>query len=181
MSYHRPLIITLALSDTDQQFFNVLRKTHFPSHSNYLQAHITLFHSLPSDEPFITEQLAIFAQRTTMTLQVSRLSNMGHGVAYSLISEDLQQLHVRMQEAFKPWLMKQDQQKLWPHITIQNKVTTFKAQQLYEQLQADFTPFDVKATGFNTWIYLKGPWKAVANYSFLTTDATAVSTAHHHK
>jgi len=75
-------------------------------------------------------------------------------------------LHKRMQEAFMPWLNFKDQQEIWPHVTIQNKATAFKAHQLFEQLSADFKPFTIMATGFNTWLYLKGPWKSMETYNF---------------
>src|SRR4051812_13359986 len=111
-----PLIITLRLNDEHQQFFNTLRAAYFPAHVNYLHAHVTLFHHLPSDEPFIREQLLEFSHHTTISLQVSELSYLGNGVAYCLQSEELLQLHAKMQEAFMPWLNDKDQQILWPHI-----------------------------------------------------------------
>lgn len=166
---NRTLIVTLQLHPDHQQFFDVLRDTHFPAHANYLKAHITLFHHLPSHEPFIREQLEIFAQRPPITLQVNDIRHLGFGVAYSLLSEELQELHTSMQEKFTPWLKRKDQLKLWPHITIQNKATAFKALQLFEKLKADFTPFTIKATGIHTWLYLKGPWKSKDIFPF-TSD-----------
>lgn len=161
-----PLIVTLRLNDEHQQFFNALRAAHFPAHANYLHAHITLFHHLPSDEPFIREQLLKFSHHTTISLQVCELRYLGNGVAYSLQSEELLRLHAKMQDAFLPWLNNKDQQVLWPHITVQNKSTAFKSQQLFEKLQEDFIPFEIKATGINTWLYLKGPWKMVETFPF---------------
>lgn len=163
---HPPLIVTLRLLPEHQQFFNQLRKMHFPAHANYLQAHVTLFHHLPSSGPFIREQLIQFAKHPPISLLVNEIRHLGNGVAYSIESEELQQLHQSMQHTFTPWLNTKDQQRLWPHITIQNKATAFKAQQLFEQLNEDFTPFEITATGINTWLYLKGPWKAVETFPF---------------
>ncbi|SFE43940.1 2'-5' RNA ligase superfamily protein [Chitinophaga sp. CF118] len=160
------LIATLHLHPEHQLFFDKLRDAHFPAHANYLQAHITLFHHLPSNEPLIREQLLKFSKHQPISLLVQDISCFRNGVAYSLVSEELQQLHLTMQEAFMPWLKKRDQQKLWPHITIQNKVTAFKAQMLFEKLKEDFTQFEIKATGINTWLYLKGPWKLMDTLPF---------------
>jgi hypothetical protein len=164
---HPPLIVTLRLQPQHQQFFNELRKAHFPAHVNYLDAHITLFHHLPSGAPFIHEQLAAFARHTPIKLFVNEIRYLGNGVAYSIESEELLQFHQKMQHTFAAWLNTKDQQILWPHITIQNKATAFKAQQLFEKLSEDFTPFDITATGINTWLYLKGPWKAVETFPFM--------------
>lgn len=167
---HPPLIVTLQLRQEEQQFFNELRKTHFPAHANYLEAHLTLFHHLPSEGPFIREQLIAFAKHPPITLLVSEVRNIGNGVAYSIESKELQQLHLKMQHTFMPWLNSKDQQPLWPHITVQNKATAFKAQQLFELLRKDFTPFEIKAVGINTWLYLKGPWKAADVFPFEDTE-----------
>lgn len=160
------LIITLELEAVHQQWFNALRQAHYPSHSNYLAAHITLFHRLPANEPAVIAAIPAFAQRPPLSLQVQQVSNMGKGVAYSLVSDELQQLHAAMQQTFTPWLTRQDKKTLWPHITIQNNVTAYKAHLLHQQLQQDFTPFTVQATAIRTWQYLKGPWKRLEAFSF---------------
>lgn len=162
-----PLIVTLRLLPEQQQFFNELRKTHFPAHANYLEAHITLFHHLPSGAPFIHEQLAAFASHPPIRLLINEIRHLGNGVAYSIESEELQQLHQKMQHTFMTWLNTKDQQPIWPHITIQNKATAFKAQQLFEKLSENFIPFEITAIGINTWLYLKGPWKALETFPFM--------------
>jgi hypothetical protein len=161
-----PLIVTLRLEDEHQQFFNELRSAHFPSHINYLQAHLTLFHHLPSEEIAIFKKLQESAMHKHILLHVNEIRNLGNGIAYSIQSPVLQQFHDNLQRAFMPWLNSKDQQQLWPHITIQNRVTAFKAQTLFEQLNKDFTPFDITATGINTWLYLKGPWRLVNTFPF---------------
>lgn len=165
-----PLIVTLQLEEQHQQFFNLLRKEYFPAHANYIDAHITLFHNLPSTESSIKEKLKYFANHTEINLLVSGIRNIGNGVVYTIESEELQQMHRSMQKAFKPWLIRKDRQRLCPHITIQNKVTAYKAQVLQQKLAASFTPFEIKATGISTWLYLKGPWKAVENFTFNRYD-----------
>lgn len=160
------MIVTLELDDEAQAFFNEQRTAYFPAHRNYLEAHLTLFYHLPLEEPAILPLLQAAAQRPPMELRVEAPSNMGTGIAYGIVSEELQALHEKMQQDLDPWLKRQDRKKLWPHITIQNRVTAFKAQLLYEKLKAGFEPFDIKVKGFRTWMYFYGPWKPLAYYPF---------------
>lgn len=161
-----PLILTLRLAEPQQAFFDRKRKAHYPAYANFLQAHLTLFHHLPAAEPAIAASLIKFSKKKNITLQVTGLKNMGNGVAYHIVSRELSALHRSMQKVFAPWLIPQDKQQLWPHITIQNKVTSYKAQLLYEQLNDAFIPFEVTATGIDSWLYLHGPWMHVNTYMF---------------
>ncbi|WP_167019123.1 2'-5' RNA ligase family protein [Chitinophaga sp. Cy-1792] len=160
------MIVTLQLSGGDQQYFNALRDAHYPKRFNYLQAHITLFYKLPEDHPEVMTILADAARVAPFTLEVTHIFSFGPGVAFSLQDEALTQWHTGLQARLAPYLIRQDQQPLHPHITIQNKVTTFKATQLQASLMASFQPFFVKTTGLQTWRYLKGPWKALSEYPF---------------
>lgn len=160
------MIVTLEMEEQVQAFFNAQRAAYFPAHRNYLDAHLTLFYHLPLHEPAITPILLAAAQRPSMTLRVDAPVNIGTGVAYSLVSEELQVWQEQLQQQLDPWLKRQDRKKLWPHITIQNRVTAFKAQLLFEKLKADFNPFDIKIKGFRTWMYFYGPWKPLAYYPF---------------
>ncbi|MFT3911988.1 MAG: 2'-5' RNA ligase family protein [Ferruginibacter sp.] len=162
-----PLIVTLKLDDTIQSFFNALREAHFPKHVNYMDAHCTLFHNLPSQNDAIQKILKEVTLRPEMNMQVKSVSNIGNGVVYTIESSELQALHRSMQQHFSQWLINQDRQILKPHITVQNKVTAFKALSLFNELNAAFKPFDIKATGISTWLYLKGPWQHVEDYNFV--------------
>ena len=99
-------------------------------------------------------------------MSVPGLKSIGNGVVYAVESNEVQQLHVQMQQAYNPFLIGQDRQKIWPHITIQNKVTAYKAQTLLKHLSESFEPFTVSATGFATWYYLNGPWQKKAEFFF---------------
>ena len=168
MAETAPLIITLAIDQPSQDYFTQLRDQYFPRHCNYLEAHITLFHHLPSDLTMISDVLQTLAKRAIMELQVSGVKNIGNGVAYSIVSSELQQLHAALQKSFAPYLITQDRTVLRPHITVQNKVTAFKAKQTYEALLENFEPFSIQGLGFSTWLYLKGPWQLVQHYLFQT-------------
>ena len=161
-----PLIITLEIDAVHKAMFNALRKAHFPAHSNYLDAHLTLFHHLPSHENIIEETLNTFSNRAQLILEVDTVKQISNGVIFTVTSEELQTLHQSIQQIFMPWLKRQDQQVLRPHITIQNKVTEFKATRLLEELQSTFSPFTITATGFSTWYYLGGPWRPAGYFPF---------------
>jgi len=163
-----PLILTLTLDESSQAYFNELREQYFPSELNHLQAHLTLFHHLPGEEkPALTaclEKVAANYQR--LVLKVTEVKMIGRGVTYRLENKTLMQLHRQLVKKWKDWLTPQDRQKLWPHITVQNKVTRAKAQGLHRKLANDFTPFTVYGMGLQLWEYQGGPWKAQQAFSF---------------
>lgn len=161
-----PLIITLMIDPAAQDFFSAQRKKYFPAHTNYLDAHLTLFHKLPSNNELIDETLAALSKRKPFEMNVAGLKSIGNGVAYSVSSDEVKKLHAQMQQSFDPFLIGKDRQKIWPHITVQNKVTAYKSQVLLKELSESFQPFTMKAIGFATWYYLKGPWEKKAEFLF---------------
>ncbi|MFD1257635.1 2'-5' RNA ligase family protein [Mucilaginibacter terrae] len=162
-----PLILTLMLDANSQFFFNTLRKQHFPPERNYLDAHLTLFHHLPANEPQLIEDIAIASQNyTAMQLNVTEIKSIGNGVAYKIKCDKLLNLHQKMQQQWAKWLIPQDRQKLWPHITIQNKVEPNLAKSLKEELEQSFEPFTATGTGLSLYEYVGGPWNFIHNYKF---------------
>ncbi|SEN96270.1 2'-5' RNA ligase superfamily protein [Mucilaginibacter gossypiicola] len=160
-----PLILTLRLDEKSQAFFNEMRKRHFPPERNFLKAHLTLFHQLPSEvmtwEYFSSLQYRIFA------MKVTGLCYLGAGVAYDIDSGELQELHRKLSQYFHKVLIPQDRQPFKPHITIQNKVTPAASKDLLIELMGNFKPFTVTATGLDLWEYLGGPWRHSSSYDFL--------------
>lgn len=162
-----PLIVTLHLDDASLHFFQTQRRRYFPPERNFLKAHLTLFHNLPSPEEKITRDLQRWATQTTaFTLDVSAVVGIGKGVAYKIESPELMKLHKTMQEEWRQWLVPQDKQKLWPHVTVQNKVSPTIAKETVHELQKDFQPFTAQALGFSLWHYEGGPWRFEADYKF---------------
>jgi 2'-5' RNA ligase len=166
-----PLILTLALDADSQCFFDALRQQHFPPERNFLQAHLTLFHHLPgSDYAPICQTLAdLAATEAPLPLAVTGLRFLGRGVAYSLENNRLQALHQQLQATWQPSLTPQDQQKLKPHVTVQNKVDPAVARSLHQQLATDFQPFEATGTGLQLWAYRGGPWEALQTFAFKAT------------
>lgn len=165
-----PLILTLAIDDRSQAFFDRLREKYFPPERNYLQAHLTLFHHLPGRERSrIENRLAeITQQQDIFTLKVTEVKMIGRGVAYKLESERLMQFHRQLSKAWQAWLTPQDQQKLWPHVTVQNKVEPAKAKALHNKLTGHFEPFTAYGISLKLWTYRGGPWELLQTFSFRT-------------
>ena len=161
-----PLIVTIMLDKVSHDYFTTLRNTHYPKHCNFLEAHLTFFHRLPANIFLIDELLKKAAARTIINMEVAGIKNMAYGVFYNVDSAELIALHKKIKQSFKPWLITKDRKKLSPHITIQNKVTAYKASQTTALLTADFSPFTIQGTGFTVWQYCKGPWKFVQHYPF---------------
>ena len=159
------LVVTLKISAESQAFFDFKRAEHFPAHINYLKAHCTLFHKLPN-VPGVIDIIRNASIRPPFEMRVVGLRSIGNGVVYDLESDELQRWHAGLQKNLHPTLIPQDKQKLKPHITIQNKVTAFKASKLLEQLQGSFRPFTVPAIGCSTWLYMNGPWQHLSDYDF---------------
>lgn len=162
-----PLILTLTLDAGNQQFFNTLRRRHFPPERNYLDAHLTLFHHLPYNEPQIIDDIKIAVNTcNALLLKVTEIKSIGNGVAYKLECTKLQQLHKHLQLKWEQWLIPQDRQKLWPHITVQNKVDAAQAMLLKAELEQTFKPFEATGVGLSLFEYQGGPWKYINHFPF---------------
>ena len=163
-----PLILTLALDYASAAFFNDLRQRHFPPERNHLDAHLTLFHQLPGTEvdSVIATLEEMSQQYRSLHVRVNEVRLLGRGVAYRIESQLLQQLHRQLQKKWRSYLTAQDQQKLWPHVTVQNKVEASVAQELHAQLSADFEPFEAEGEGLRLWEYHGGPWRLHQSFAF---------------
>jgi 2'-5' RNA ligase len=163
-----PLILTAALDEGGFDWFDDLRRAHFPAHRNVVPAHLTLFHALPGEQEARVAEVvkAACAVRAPMRLEVRGPWFIGRGVAYRIASAELEALRGELAQAFAPWLTPQDRAPFRPHITIQNKADPAQARALCERLQQAFEPFDITAEGLQVWRYLGGPWAPVARVGF---------------
>ena len=163
----RPLILTLQLNPETQAFFDGLREIHFPPARNYLRAHLTLFHALPGEEltTIQTQLKEVTKNRSAFKLEHKGWKVIGKGVAFILQSPQLMELHRILQSQWRSRLTPQDAQGLWPHITIQNKVSPELAKSAYEQVK-EMQPPAIQATGLCLFYYDNGPWEFIESYSF---------------
>lgn len=161
-----PIIITLKIDEASQIFFDEQRKKHFPAYCNYVDAHITLFHKLPSNKIEVDNIIEKFFKRKSFELDIANLVLQNNGVAYEIECEELLQLHKAMQEDLSKFLIKNDRKKLWPHITIQSKVTAYKAFKTHYTILSKFKPVSASAIGFSCWYYVKGYWEKKGEHLF---------------
>ncbi|MDX2216808.1 MAG: 2'-5' RNA ligase family protein [Oculatellaceae cyanobacterium bins.114] len=163
-----PLILTLKLDQTTFERFNEWRQQYFPPAKNFLPAHVTLFHKLPSEqETAIHQTLQHFCEGTSiLSLHFPTLRSLGQGVAIEIQSSELIELRKQLARGWSDWLSTQDRQGYRPHITIQNKVSVGEAQQVYQQLMSQWNPSDGYGEGLLLWRYEGGPWTLIHEFLF---------------
>jgi hypothetical protein len=162
----KSLIITLKIDENSQSFFDEKRKQLYPAYANFIDAHITLFHKLPSDNEMVFDTLKQLSKTTIFSMEVKGIKNIENFVAYEIVSSTLQTTHAIMQNTFINMLNEKDREVLWPHITVHNKATAYKAFKIHEKLMVDFKPFSIDAIGFTTWYYTKKTWVKKDDYLF---------------
>ncbi len=157
------------MDDRSQAHFDRLRELYFPPERNYLSAHLTLFYKLPGEHQAVisADLQELCLHQTPFTLSATGLRFLGRGVAYELSSPKLMTLRRGLAERWRPWLGPQDRQGFKPHVTVQNKGSPETARTLHGQLQAGFSPCEVRGAGLTLWRYLDGPWEQAATYSFV--------------
>ena len=163
-----PLIVTALLGAADQARFDHLRKTHFPPERNQLDAHLTMFHAIP---PMLEQELrqrlaAIVAEGAPVRATVSGLMNLGGGVAFRIVSDELDSIRTDLTAAFRGHLTQQDSHGWRPHITVQNKVTSSIAVATLAALERSFVPYPLVVAGLAYYHYEGGPWRLGRHYSF---------------
>lgn len=167
---NRPLILSLKMEQAASEYFNQLRRSHFPSHINFLDAHLTLFHALPELSEISALLDTIVGQHRPFNLRAERIMPLGYGTAIKIHSNKLIQLRQLLKQQWKNILSAQDEQGFRPHITIQNKVSPMLAKALQNTLSADFIPFEFSAVGLSVSRYNGGPWEKVKDFDFKDGD-----------
>jgi hypothetical protein len=163
------LIVTAELAAPDLAWLDCLRQHHYPAERNRLPAHLTIFHALPpSLEGEARHRLALAAKAPAPRATVAGLMDLGGGVAFRIISEDLDGIRDDLSDAFHGMLGAQDSGGWRPHVTIQNKVSNREARQLLEALDAGFTQRPLGVRGLGLHRYLGGPWEKLQTWSFRT-------------
>ena len=163
----RPLIVTAELAAPDLAWLDGLRREHYPPERNQLPAHLTMFHALPpSLEGEARHRLAMAAQNIAPRASVAGVMDLGGGVAFRIVSDELDRIREELAESFHGMLGAQDQGGWRPHVTIQNKVSNREARQLVEALQAGFRPRPLRVRGLGLHNYLGGPWETLQVWAF---------------
>lgn len=162
-----PLIVTADFGDTDFAWLDGLRRAHFPPERNLLPAHLTMFHALPpSVEEETKQELSRHACGSRPVATIGGLMNLGPGVAYRVVSDDLEAIRLNIADHFHGMLTAQDETGWRPHVTIQNKVPPKVARALLAKLERNFRPRPLAIAALSLHRYQGGPWEKIARYPF---------------
>lgn len=161
------LILTAEIGCEDLAWLNGLRRAHYPPERNQVPAHLTIFHALPpSAEGEARSRLVQLASEPPPQASIAGLMDLGGGIAFRVVSPDLDRVRSDLSAHFRGLLSAQDAQGWRPHVTIQNKVAPREARALMARLQAGFRPRSLEITGLALHRYLDGPWEAIARSRF---------------
>jgi len=161
------LIITAEIGERDRSWIDQLRRDHYPAERNRLPAHLTMFYALPpSAEGEARRTLASISSGPQPSAALEGLMDLGGGVAFRVVSQELDEIREELAERFYGLLGAQDIGGWRPHITIQNKVRPSDARDLKARLEKEFRTRALQISGLGLYRYLDGPWEKVASYSF---------------
>jgi hypothetical protein len=161
------LIITAEIAPRDLGWLDQLRRRHYPTERNRLPAHLTMFRALPpSSEAEVRSTLSRRALERPPRATIEGLMDLGGGVAFRIVSVDLDRIRRELADCFHGLLSAQDAGGWRPHVTIQNKVPVREARMLIEHLQRSFRPRPLAISGLGLHRYLGGLWEKLAAYSF---------------
>ena len=161
------LIVTAELGPADLAWLDRLRRAHYPAERNRLPAHLTMFHALPpSAEGEVRARLSRLANRGAPAATIAGLMDLGGGVAFRIVSPDLDQIRGELSQDLRGLLGAQDAGGWRPHVTIQNKVPPKAARSLLANLERDFRPRRLAIGGLGLHRYMDGPWEEQAVYPF---------------
>jgi hypothetical protein len=156
------LIVTAEIGQPELGWLDGLRRAHYPPQRNQLTAHLTMFHALPpSAEMEVRSRLKAFSAEPCPAATIEGLMNLGGGVAFRIVSPDLERVRHELAEDFHGLLTAQDSAGWRPHVTIQNKVAPKAARALKTALELDFRPRSLTISGLGLYRYLGGPWERI--------------------
>jgi hypothetical protein len=159
------LIVTAEIAPRDLAWLVQLRRTYYPAERNRLPAHLTMFHALPPSAE-VRRALSRFGSERPPQASIEGLMDLGGGVAFRIVSTDLDRIRRELATDFHGLLSAQDSSGWRPHVTVQNKVEPKDARALMKRLDVDFRPRPLGISGLGLHRYLGGPWEELAVYRF---------------
>jgi hypothetical protein len=161
------LIITAEIAQGDFSWIEGLRRAYYPPERNRVPAHLTMFHALPpSSETELRARLGRIVRRSPPFASIAGLMDLGGGVAFRIVSPDLDGIRDELSADLRGLLGAQDGGGWRPHITIQNKVAPKVARALKGALEQTLRERPLAISGLGLHRYLGGPWERVALYPF---------------
>lgn len=163
----RPLIVTAELDAADYAWLSDLRRRHYPAERNQVPAHLTLFRTLPpSAESEIRHVLASIVVRQAPRAFIPGTKDLGGGVAFRVVSDELDRIREEIADRFHGLLTAQDSAGWSAHVTIQNKVPPREAKALLQALGTQYDGRPLKISGLGLHRYLGGRWETLRVFPF---------------
>jgi len=161
------LIVTAEIGAPDLAWLDQLRRSHYPPERNQLPAHLTIFRSLPpSAEAEVRSTLSRLSPEKPPRATIEGLMDLGGGVAFRVVSTDLDRMRRELAEDLHGLLSAQDSGGWRPHITIQNKVPPKVSRALVARLEHEFRSRPLAISGLGLHRYLGGPWERLGSFAF---------------
>lgn len=165
-----PLVLSLALDEPTQAWFEEQRRRWFPAGRTQVGAHATLFHALPATlEAEVRDELDALGAVPAPEVRVQAPRSLGRGVALDLDCPVVADLHAGWRRRWSSHLTRQDDQGLRLHVTVQNKVDAATARRTLEVMRDGFEPWTCRATAVRLWRYDGGPWSHLHDGDFADT------------
>jgi len=162
-----PLIVTADFAEVDHAWLEGLRRAHYPADLNRVPVHLTMFQGLPpSAIDDVKHQLSLHSAGPPPRASIAGLMNLTGGVAYRVVSDDLEAIRDAIADHFHGMLCAPDASGWRPHITIQNKVSAKQANALIAELERGSFPRPLGIAGMSVHRYRGGPWETIGSYSF---------------
>ena len=161
------LILIADMGEPERRWLEGLRRAHFPPERNQVPVHLTMFHALPpSSETELRSRLALLARESRPLATIDGLMDLGGGVAFRVVSPDLDSIRRDLAADLHGLLSAQDAAGWRPHVTIQNKVAPKVARALKAELERSFIPRPLTISGLSLQRYLDGPWERIGTWPF---------------
>jgi hypothetical protein len=161
------LIVTAEPGPEDFAWLETLRRRHYPPERNHVPPHLTMFHALaPSAEEEARRRLVGHAARPAPAAHIAGLMDLGGGVAFRVVSDDLDAIRDGLAHDLHGLLGAQDSGGWRPHVTIQNKVAPKVSRELLQALEQDFQARPLRIAGLGLHRYLRGPWETLGVWKF---------------
>jgi len=161
------LIVTAEIGAQDVAWLEGLRRAHYPADRNQVPAHLTIFHALPpSAQDEVGLRLKRSAAERAPVARIDGLMDLGGGVAFRVVSPDLDRIRDDLVGGLHGLLGAQDAGGWRPHVTIQNKVAPKVARALMASLESGFRPRPIRIHGLGLHRYAGGPWDEIAVFPF---------------
>ncbi|KAM0158413.1 hypothetical protein ACHAQE_004202 [Botrytis cinerea] len=176
----QPFILTLRLDAASEKLLTALRTRYFPSSRNYLSAHVTLFHALPSSQYSLYRSIltSLSSREQKFKVGIKNPFPLGKkGVALNIASFKLRKIHEELLGEFREngvQLTEQDERKIRPHVTVQNKVGEEEAKRTLEEVRREWIMhgdgnegIGGMAEAISLWRYeVGGEWTHLEDYEF---------------